>query len=312
MVRAAVIAIVVVIVVFGSAFGDSSDEAVKRQSGRVPEYQSAKVPECQSASEPEKNCNCLMVVSARGFNLHGLFSSRHTPSPTASCHTPSCDGIQSQITFDAARQSVRINEKNDAVRGLREQTSDDKELKRRKGRAFLRSILIPGWGQLAEGKKSLGYAFLTTEVLLISGVIGFNMYSSWLEDDYRTYAAQHAGVTGNPGHQFYVEIGNWMDRRSFNERRLQFRQYDELYSESSMDWSWDSDAARRYFRNMRIDSDQVRQNSMLLIGGLILNHFVAAIEAGRGIKDNTTQVSVDVGKGDKVEMRLSWCSNLCR
>lgn len=157
-------------------------------------------------------------------------------------------------------------------------------LKKRRGRAFARSLLIPGWGQITEGRGSIGYTFLTTEAVLICSFIGLRVYGSWLEDDYKTYADQHAGITGSHGHQFYVDIGNWMNNRLFNEQRIINRQFDQMYITPGDEWSWDSDENRIWFKSRRISSDRARQNSIMVVGALVLNHLVSAIEASRGIQ----------------------------
>ncbi len=184
------------------------------------------------------------------------------------------------------------------------QIEDTKEsYKKRRGKAFLKSILIPGWGQISTGRKHTGYAFLTAEALLISSVIGAQMYASWLEDDYIAFAKQHAGVRGDKEHQYYVDIGNWLDRRSYNERRLQDRNYEALYTDPRYDWTWDADASRAYFKDLRIKSDSAGQISVMLIGGLLLNHLASAVDASRGVKkDETISVNTDYRSTIKVSL----------
>lgn len=150
------------------------------------------------------------------------------------------------------------------------------------GTAFWQSFLVPGLGQLSTGRKTTGYAFLATEAALIGGLVGLRVIAGRLEDDYRLFADQHAGVAQDQEHQYYVDLGNWLDVRDYNEARLRDRSYDAMYTDPGDAWHWDSDANRISFKNMRIDSDEARGQALLLVGGLVLNHLFSAVDAARG------------------------------
>jgi hypothetical protein len=137
------------------------------------------------------------------------------------------------------------------------------------------------------------------EVLLISGIFMERTYAKWLKDDYQAFAAQHAGVFGAKGHQYYIDIGNWMDTRSFNEKRLRNRQYDDIYTDSASAWSWDSDQNRREFKATRLASDHAGQRVLLLVGGLLLNHMISGIEASR-VPKSQRKVSLESRVSDEM------------
>ncbi len=177
------------------------------------------------------------------------------------------------------------------------------DLKKRRGKAFARSLLLPGWGQFSEGRHAAGYTFLAAEVGLIAGFLGLRTYGSWLEDDYITYARQHAGVAGDHSHDFYVDIGNWDDRRSFNEQRIRDRNFDRIYTGPGTEWDWDDEASREWFKSLRISSDRARQNAFLFIGGLLLNHIISAVEAGRGVK-KSSNFSLCIDRFNRVTFAL--------
>lgn len=166
------------------------------------------------------------------------------------------------------------------------QKDDEKDIRKRQGNAFLKSLLIPGWGQLSQGRRTVGYAFIAAEISLLSSIIGLRTHAGWLEDDFKTFASQHAGVSGDWDRQYYIDIGNWMDRRSFNEERLRDRQFDRMYNNPAMDWTWDTDENRSHFKDIRISSDQARQRAVLFVGAVILNHLISSIEAGKSTGKN--------------------------
>ncbi|MFH0766127.1 MAG: hypothetical protein V2A61_06880 [Calditrichota bacterium] len=176
------------------------------------------------------------------------------------------------------------------------------------GPEFLKSLLIPGWGQLSVGRKKTGYAFLATEAALLSGLIGLRTYANWLEDDYRVYAAQHARVRSDLDHQFYVDVGNWNDRRSYNEQRQRDRDYDRLYWGPDTDWSWDAESNRAHFKSTRLASDYARQQAVLVVGGLLINHLAAAVEVSRGGSKNKGHLTIlPQGRSGAV---INYCWNL--
>lgn len=144
-----------------------------------------------------------------------------------------------------------------------------------------KSLLVPGWGQLAGGEKTRGYLFLTTEVLLVGGLLSQTLYQGWLEDDYRIFAVQHAGVQGDRDHQYYVDVGNWMTVGEYNEQRLRYRQIDEMFTDPAYDWRWDSEENRAEFKNTRLRADAAGQRVLLFGGGLLLNHLLSFIDASR-------------------------------
>ncbi|MCA9740143.1 hypothetical protein KC734_01315, partial [candidate division KSB1 bacterium] len=91
--------------------------------------------------------------------------------------------------------------------------------------AFLKSLVIPGWGQYALGAKTSARNFVISEIVLIGTSLGFNVYSNWLEDDLRALAARHAGVQNaeSKDDQFWVDIGNFDSVVDFNDEKLRQR-----------------------------------------------------------------------------------------
>ncbi len=174
-----------------------------------------------------------------------------------------------------------------------------------KGIASLRSLLIPGWGQIKSGKKLKGYSFLAAEVTLITLLVTFKNYSGWLEDDYRAFARQHAGISGDKDHQFYVDMGNWQDHVSYNEQRIRDRQFDIMYTDSDEEWNWDSKDNRLHFKSLRIDADRADHNALLVTGALLLNHLLSAVDAARSLdKDKVLVVYAHPGGGISVGVRF--------
>jgi len=149
------------------------------------------------------------------------------------------------------------------------------------GRAFLKSLLVPGWGQYDLGRKNAALTFVGTELLLVGGMLTMNAYGASTRDDYEALATLYAGVIGDHGHDFYVDVGNWMSVDEYNERRLQGREYDALYTAPEDRWRWDTDEHRAEMEKLRIKSDRAINGVMFLVGGVVLNHLTSAVHAGR-------------------------------
>lgn len=186
-----------------------------------------------------------------------------------------------------------------------EVVSEDKsiDLKESKGLTSLRSLLIPGWGQIRAGRKLKGYIFLGAEAALITAIFTNRAYSRWMEDDYKAFAMQHAGISQDNGHLWYVDIGNWMNNADYNEQRLRDRQFEAIYNSPGEEWQWDSDDSRREFKSMRIASDRAEQNALLLTGAVILNHLLSAVDAGR-TKTKTQSISLNTDTNGSVSIGL--------
>jgi len=124
------------------------------------------------------------------------------------------------------------------------------------GSAFLQSLLIPGWGQYSLGQEKTALMFISAEVLCLGGILGLRAYGSSARDDYKALAAANAGVIGDHGHEFYVDVGNWMTVDDFNNQRMLERNFGRIYSGDDEYWRWNSEDDRATMENIRIRSDR--------------------------------------------------------
>lgn len=148
--------------------------------------------------------------------------------------------------------------------------------------AFLKSLVIPGWGQYALGAKSSARNFVISEIVLIGTSLGFNVYSNWLEDDLRALAARHAGVQNaeSKDDQFWVDIGNFDSVVDFNDEKLRQRNTVDLRDVNGEDaWQWDNEANRTAFEDLRIRRDRAAERSAFMIAGIVANHVISAVHA---------------------------------
>jgi len=152
-----------------------------------------------------------------------------------------------------------------------------------KAKAFFLSLVLPGAGELYGGSKTWARNFLVSEAFLWTTFAGFRTYGSWKEKDYRAFAATHAAVklTGKDD-GFFVNIGNYDSLEAYNQAKLRERNLRELYRDpDAYYWQWDSSANRRKYESIRLSSKRAFNRATILVGVVIANHLISAIDAVR-------------------------------
>ncbi|MFQ5648962.1 MAG: hypothetical protein ACE5IY_03385 [bacterium] len=151
-----------------------------------------------------------------------------------------------------------------------------------RGRAFLQSLVLPGWGQYYTESKAMMRVFIVSEVLLWGSYLGFTTWSNWLEDDYRTFAVNHAGIklAGKPD-RYFVDIGNFDNLEAYNQAQLRDRDVSDLYPTETNEffWQWDNTESRRKFEDLRIRSDEADNRAEFVLAGIFVNHLVSAVHS---------------------------------
>ncbi len=145
----------------------------------------------------------------------------------------------------------------------------------------LSSLVIPGSGEFTLQQNDRGRAFLLMEGLLWLSVISCNSASDYMDQTMRGFASNHAGVqTAGKDDQFWIDIGNYNTRDAFNDEHRRWRETDALYDMTEeWNWSWDSTPSRKEFERMRIRRDRLHLSGKFLVGGIVINHVVSAIDA---------------------------------
>ena len=159
-------------------------------------------------------------------------------------------------------------------------------------RAFLSSLVVPGSGQLYVGAKR-GYLFLAADIALLVGYFITHSEAENTRDDYRELVREHVIFDG-PG-----TFETWDPIEDFEHATL-FDNWHNVYTENNGEplsrtgkWHWDD---RRAFKDedRKGDSDSpIREEALRLryeandkfelarslLGGVILNHAISAVEA---------------------------------
>ena len=160
-------------------------------------------------------------------------------------------------------------------------TSAQEPPKNPKAAAFL-SLLLPGLGELYAGGPRSGRFFLFTEASLWTGLILFDHLESTRRENFRSYAAVHAGLkTEGKSDTFLEEVTAYESiyARNAHERFVGGENADILEESSENTWTWDADASRSQFRLLRRKANSARQKGLLFVGGLLFNRFASSINA---------------------------------
>lgn len=150
-------------------------------------------------------------------------------------------------------------------------------------KAFFLSLLLPGTGEAYVGKTVYTKIFMSIELagwgLFVANSINVNKR----EEDYQNYAAEHAGLADqDKPDQYWIDIGKFDNTYLYNEQRRRDRNVDAIYPENApYFWQWDNHANRLYYDGYRIETRRIEDRKTYIIGGILLNHIVSAINALR-------------------------------
>ena len=148
--------------------------------------------------------------------------------------------------------------------------------------AVLYSLLLPGMGELYVGNYSSGKYFTIVEGALWITMGAYDWYATSLQDDARRFAIQHAQANINgKDDQYFVDIGEFRNIYDYNTQILRNREPEKLYNPTTSYWSWDSDANRSHFDDLRVASDERFNDLRFVAAAIAVNHVVSAVNAAR-------------------------------
>lgn len=160
---------------------------------------------------------------------------------------------------------------------------------------FLKSALIPGWGQLSLGS-NYGYAMLTSETLFWSTYLYNKNEQTLKTNNSYDYALRFAHI--NPGKyssEYYRDMTKFnssgFDAGGFNafvrQTAIELYQYDPVAQQAYIDenkysdelnWAWDSTQHRAKYSGMRKDILELKDQAQIFTGLIIANHVISGID----------------------------------
>ena len=153
--------------------------------------------------------------------------------------------------------------------------------KKSPGVAFLMSLILPGSGEYYAGSRQYTALFVASEALLWLGMYANDVYAANLANEYKSYAALHAGVqTAGKDWQYWTSIGKYDDIYAYNDQRRRQRLFDDVYEENQANyWMWDSYQNRLTYDGKRINANETAARIIYFQAAVILNHLTSAIHA---------------------------------
>jgi hypothetical protein len=175
------------------------------------------------------------------------------------------------------------------------------------GKAALLSLLLPGAGEVYAGAETKGKIFIISEASLWAGFLGLKTYSSWLKDDYKSYAADHAQVElENKPNGFFDELAFYENRDMYNQfaplynpgEKFPFPENDLWY------WQWDSRESRLHYRDLKNRSKDMSRKALYMVGLSLVNRIVSVVDALKTVKSYNRKKSLEFSRL-KFDMKAS-------
>jgi hypothetical protein len=173
---------------------------------------------------------------------------------------------------------------------------DDVKKKKNTGLAIIYSLLLPGMGELYAEAYDSGIYFTVADGVLWGTYIGINTYANWQKDRYVAYAQSNGGIsTNNKDDLYYATIGEYQNIDEYNDTKAFERNFNEMYNSNTYFWKWNTNEERKSYRNMWVSSEQSFNNLRFVVGALILNRVVSAINAVRLVSKYNNKLNQEVG-----------------
>lgn len=167
------------------------------------------------------------------------------------------------------------------------------------GKAFLRSMAVPGWGHYYADKQNWtrGQIHLAADAVLIASYFGLRIRSSNLQKQTVTLARLKAGVDiSERSRGFWLAVGNYSSIEQYNDVQLRSRNWNNIYDNNSENhWLWTNDADRQKYNDLRIGRDHVKNQLPALLGLMVVNRVVSAISAYNRVRSqhlHTTELTL--------------------
>jgi hypothetical protein len=148
---------------------------------------------------------------------------------------------------------------------------------------------------------SSGKYFTIAEGALWITLAAVDIHAGTMQDDSRSFAAQHAGFAGaGKDDDFYSDIGNFSDIYAYNEQVLRDRDPEDLYDPETHFWSWDEADNRSTYRDARIASEEMYNNTRFVVAAIGINHVLSAINAARIAVNHNEALGTGVEIGARI------------
>lgn len=149
--------------------------------------------------------------------------------------------------------------------------------------AFLRSLVMPGWGHYYADNENWnrGKYHLAGEAVLLLSYFGLDARANMLENDYTTLALSKAGTElSGKSRDYLIAIGNYDNLAEYNLAQARTRNWDRIYPETpEYNWSWQNSDFRNQYQDARERVDKSRSQLPTLVALMVTNRLISGISA---------------------------------
>jgi hypothetical protein len=179
------------------------------------------------------------------------------------------------------------------VSNIQYQVPDNK--KKNPALAILYSMLLPGMGELYAGDYSSGKYFTIADGVLWGAFVGFETYGKWKENDYKSFAESNGGVNlSGKQSDYFANIGIYQSIDDYNAAMELNRNFDRTYNTAAYYWKWNDNEQRKAYRDLWSSSESAYTNVRFVVGALILNRLISAVNAVRLVSAYNKNLSQEV------------------
>jgi hypothetical protein len=201
-------------------------------------------------------------------------------------------GVESFYTF---KQQI-VEEISITTNAEQQLVFDDVKQKKNTGLAILYSLLLPGMGELYADAYDSGVYFTVADGVLWGTFAGMNVYANWQKDRYISYSQSNASVSAEgKDEDYYATIGKYLSIDQYNDEKALERNFDEMYNTEKYFWKWNTSNEQKTYKSMWTSSEQTFNDVRFVVGALLLNRVVSAINAVRLVSRYNNNLSQEVG-----------------
>ena len=149
--------------------------------------------------------------------------------------------------------------------------------------AFLRSLVMPGWGHQYIDKTDWkrGQYHMAADAVMILSYAGISVRNVQLENDLETFALANAGIDlANRNRDTFLAIANFDNLEAYNDFQLRSRNWDDLITDTPENrWNWVDDGDRFRYQDMRERIDKNSNQLPALITLMVANRVISGLSA---------------------------------
>lgn len=154
--------------------------------------------------------------------------------------------------------------------------------KKNAGLAILYSMLLPGMGELYADSYDSGKYFTIADGVLWGVFAGYEIYGKQQENNYKSFAQSRGGINLEAKDaDYFANIGTYQSIDDYNTAMELKRSFDKTYNPATHYWKWADNNQRKEYRDMWSSSESAYTNVRFVVGAMVLNRVISAINAVR-------------------------------